>query len=243
MARFLALVLALFAASATVASAVTVVDLGTAANYAILTKAGISTVASVITGNIAVSPAAGTYMTGFSLTKGTGATYSTSDQLTGLGRAYAPTDDEPTPTHLTTAVGDMEIAYADAAQRATTQEVNLKDGNIGGETLESGVYKFTVDININSDITFSGGTGDVFILQTSGALKLSGGKKVILTGEAQAKNIFWQVVGPVTVETNAEMQGILLGSTSVDFKTGSSLKGRVLAQTACSLDQATITQP
>ena len=41
----------------------TVVDLGTAGNYAILAKTGISTVpASVITGNIAVSPIAGAAM-------------------------------------------------------------------------------------------------------------------------------------------------------------------------------------
>ena len=64
------------------------VELGTAGNYAILTKAGISTVpTSIITGNIAVSPIAATAMTGFSLTSTDNGKASTSDQVTG--RAYA----------------------------------------------------------------------------------------------------------------------------------------------------------
>lgn len=242
MARFLALALALLAASVNVVSAVSKVDLGTAANYAILTKTGISTVpSSSITGNIGVSPAAGTYMTGFSFTADSSAEFSTSSQITGS--AYAPTDNQPTPTILTTAVSDMETAYTDASQRANTQGKNIEGGNIGGMTLTTGVYSFDTDININSDITFSGGADNVFILQTTGALMQAASTKMILMGGAQAKNIFWQVAGPVWVGKKAVVQGILLAKTKVVLETGSSLTGRVLAQTACTLDMATITEP
>jgi len=238
--------------------AVEKVDLGTAANYAILTKTGISTVPnSSITGNIGVSPAAGTYMTGFSFTADSSGEFSRSSQVTG--RAFAPTDSPPTPAVLNVAVSDMETAYNDASQRANTQGFNIGGGNIGGMTLTPGVYTFFtdininsdltfnggtfVDININSDITFNGGADNVFILQTTGKLMQAASTKVILSGGAQAKNIFWQVADAVRVGSSAEMQGILLAKTSVEFVTGSSLTGRVLAQTACTLQKATITQP
>lgn len=92
------------------------VNLGTAGNYVILTKAGISTVpATAITGNIAVSPAALTYITGFSLTADSTNTFSTSTQVTG--KVYGATHSSPTPSELTTAIGDATIAYNDAKSR------------------------------------------------------------------------------------------------------------------------------
>jgi len=222
--------------------AVVQVDLRTAANYVILAKTGISTVpSSSITGNIAVSPIAGTAMTGFSFTADSSAEFSRSSQVTG--RAFAPTDSAPTPTILTTAVSDMETAYADASQRNNTEGYNIGAGNLGGLTLTTGVYTFNTDINIGVDITFSGGADDVFILQTTGALMQAASTNVILSGGAQAKNIFWQVAGTVWVGSSAVMQGILLVKTDVAFVTGSSLTGRIYAQTACTLQMATITQP
>jgi hypothetical protein len=218
------------------------VNLGTAGEYAILTKAGISTVpSSIITGNIAVSPAAGTYMTGFSFTADASATFSTSSQITGS--AFAPTDSVPTPATLTTAISDMEIAYTDASQRANTKDINISNGALGGLILTTGVYKFTVDVSILSSMTFSGCADAVFIIKTTGNLLQASGTTMILEGGVQAKNIFWQVAGAVQINTSASMKGIILGKTKVVFQTGASLDGRILAQTACTLDQARITEP
>jgi hypothetical protein len=90
------------------------VDLGTAGNYVILAKAGISTVAtSSVTGDLGVSPTAASYITGFSLTEDATNTFSTSTQVTG--RVFAADYQPPTPANLTTAVGDMESAFTDAA--------------------------------------------------------------------------------------------------------------------------------
>jgi hypothetical protein len=59
-----------------------VVDLGTAFEFVILSKSGISTVPdSVITGDIGVSPIAATGVTGFSLTLDAGGEFSTSAQV------------------------------------------------------------------------------------------------------------------------------------------------------------------
>jgi hypothetical protein len=89
------------------AAAIAPVDLGTAGDYVILTKTGISTVpASLITGDIAVSPIAGTAMTGFGMNTDSEGEFSTASQCTG--KAYAADYSAPTPTLLTTAVSNME---------------------------------------------------------------------------------------------------------------------------------------
>jgi hypothetical protein len=56
------------------------------------------------------------------------------------------------------------------------------------------------------------------------------------------EKIFWQVAGNVAVGAGAHLEGILLVMAEVLFLTGSSLNGRVLAQTACNLQMAMITE-
>jgi hypothetical protein len=115
------------------------VSLGTAGNFVLLAKTAISTVpASAITGDIGISPAAETYITGFNLTDATG--YATSPQITGT--IYASDMASPTPSNLTTAVSDMETAFTDAAGRVTPDFVELHVGNLGGKTLIPGLYKW-----------------------------------------------------------------------------------------------------
>jgi hypothetical protein len=219
------------------------VDLGTAGDFAILAKTGISTVpASTITGDIGVSPIAATAMTGFSLTLASDGKYSTSDQVTG--KCYAANYAVPTPVKMTTAVSDMETAYENArnATNSDAARINLNDGQLGGLTLTAGVYTFQSDISISADVVLDGLVNDVFIIQTTGALIQDAGTEVHLVGGVIANNVFWQVAGNVAVRSTAVMQGILLVKTDADFATGSELIGSVLAQTACTLDMAKITK-
>lgn len=80
-------------------------------------------------------------------------------------------------------------------------------------------------------------------MQTTGNLSQAAGTNVILEGNARAENIFWQVAGNVAVGVGSAVAGVLLVFTDVTFVTGSSLQGRILAQTACVLQMATITAP
>jgi Ice-binding-like len=64
-----------------------------------------------------------------------------------------------------------------------------------------------------------------------------------LTGGAQAKNVVWQVAGATAIGTTAHFEGILLDQTSVAVNTGASVTGRLLAQTAVTLQMNTLTQP
>ena len=216
------------------------VDLLTAGNYVILAKSSIAnTPISAITGDLGLSPAATSYITGFALTNATG--YATSTQVTG--KIYAADMAVPASTNLTTAVSDMITAYNDAAGRPTPDFSELLTGNIGGQTLVPGLYKWTSSVTLPTDVTISGGANDVWIFQISQDLTVSNAVKVTLAGNAQAKNIFWQVSGTVTLGTSSHFEGIILSKTGITFQTGASFKGRALAQTAVILDANTVVLP
>jgi hypothetical protein len=217
-----------------------VVDLGLAGNYVMLAKSAINnSPTSDITGDLGISPAAGSSITGFSLTDATG--YATSAQVTG--RVYAADMADPTPSNLTTAVENMGSAYDDAAGRSAPDFVEIYTGDIGGRTLSPGLYTWSSTVTATTDVTLSGGTEDVWIFQIAENLTLSSDVEIFLTGGAQAQNIFWQVAGEVTVGTNAHVEGILLSMTGITLTTGASLNGRMLAQTAVILDENIVVQP
>ena len=65
----------------------------------------------------------------------------------------------------------------------------------------------------------------------------------VLTGGALPKNIFWQVAGSVEIGTTAHLEGIILCKTMINLRTGASISGRLMAQSAVTLDSSTIVQP
>lgn len=216
------------------------VELGTASNYAILAKSAISNVpTSKVTGDLGLSPAAASYVTGFSLVKA--GTSWTSAQV--VGDVFAANNDPPTPITLTGAVGDMQLAYTDAAGRKSPDFLNLGAGDIGGLTLAPGLYKWTSTLSIPSDVTLEGGANDVWIFQISGDLKLSADRAMVLSGGAEPTNIFWQVAGAVDLGATSHAEGIVLAKTAIKLQTGASINGRLLAQTAVTLAKATVAAP
>ena len=212
-----------------------VVDLGVAGNFAILSKTGITSVyKSSVTGDIGTSPITGAAMV-IDCGEVTGNVYS----VDAAGPACITTS----ASMLTTAISNMQTAYTDAAGRNTPDFVNLGAGNIGGKTLTPGLYKFTSSVVIPTDIALAGGPDDVWIFQVSGNLNMSSAVNVTLSGGAQAKNIFWQVAGAVTFGTTSHFEGNVLGMTGINLRTGASINGRLLAQTAATLQKSTVTQP
>ena len=217
------------------------VNLATAGDFVILAKTGISTVpTSAVTGNLGVSPAAATFITGWALTADATNAFSTSTQLTG--KAYAADYAAPTPTNLTTAIGDMQTAFTDAAGRAPGV-TELGAGNIGGMTVAPGVYKWGTGLLIPTDVTLNGGATDVWIFQIAQDLTVASSARIVLAGGALPRNVFWQVAGLVEVGTTAHLEGIVLTQTSATLKTGASINGRLLAQTAVNIDGSTVVEP
>jgi hypothetical protein len=219
------------------------VNLGAAAPFVVLAKAGISNVpASAITGNLGVSPIAATALTGFSLIADSTNTFSTSSQVTG--KIYAADYAPPTPDNLTTAVSNMETAYTDAAGRSP-DFTELYAGDLSGQTLAPGVYKWSTGVLITTDVTLAGGANAVWIFEIAGDFTMGSGAQVLLSGGAQANNIFWQVGGGVgvVIGTSAHVEGNILAQKAIHLRTGASLNGRALAQTAVTLDQNTLVIP
>ena len=217
------------------------VNLRSAGDFVILAKSGISTVPpAAITGDLGVSPAAASYITGFGLTADSTTAFSTSPQVTG--KVYAANYASPTPSKLTTAVGDMELAFTDAAGRAP-DVVELGAGNIGGMTLAPGVFKWGTGLLIPTNVTLNGDANAVWIFQVAQDLTMSSAASILLTGGALPNNVFWQVAGSVKLDTTAHLAGVVLTHTSVTLRTGASIQGRLPAQTAVSLDGSTVVQP
>jgi len=236
-----ALVLGLVFPVAALADSPAAVNLGTAGNYAILAKTGISTTGTTsIVGDIGVSPATASSLAGFVPTLSGAGDFSTSALVTG--KVYASDYAGSASSTLTTAVTDMQNAYTDAAGRAYTT-YNLGSGNISGRILSPGVYKWRVGVIITSDVTLSGSADDVWIFQIPGTLNISPIVKVVLTDGVQAKNIFWQVGGQTTIGANAVVNGTILGQSNIVLNTGAVLNGRALTQSSIISDGATILVP
>jgi hypothetical protein len=220
-----------------------VVDLGSAADFVILAKTGITNAsASEITGNIGVSPIAASAMTGFLLEGDGSEGFTISPYVTG--KAYASDYAEPAPTDLIAAVAAMEAAYADAAGRADPDFEELSTGALGGLELVPGLYKWTSAVSIATSVTISGGVDDVWIFQIAGALTMAADTSVILTGGALPQNIFWQVAGDTTLAANTQFKGVILAATTIGLGAGAELDGRLLAKTNVTLGGANvITEP
>jgi len=223
------------------------VDLGTAANYAILAKTGVATSPiSVVTGNVGLSPTARIGLTGWSLITEPTDTYFTSAQVAAPGKLYAADNvGGTTIPDLTTAIGNMGTAYTTAAGRTATSAAttNVGAGTLTSLTLAPGVYEWGSAVNIPTDLTLNGSATDVWVFKVAGTLDMAAAKNVILSGGALAKNIFWQVAGAVNIGANTHFEGIILGQTAITFGNKASINGRLLAQSAIVLDATTVTVP
>ena len=221
--------------------------LGMAGDYAVLAQSLISTtVGTEVTGNLGISPAAASFITGYSLTLDAGECFSTPTPASLVtGKIYAAdynTNGCPTPANLSTAIGNMGAAYTDANSRAP-DHIELGAGNIGGMTLPPAVYKWSTGVLIPTDLVLAGGPNDVWIFQIAGDLTMASAKNVTLTGGALPKNIFWATFGVAHLGTTAHFEGVVLSQTSIIMDTGASANGRLLAQTEVTLDDNTVVQP
>jgi len=218
------------------------VHLGTAEDFTILAKSGVTTVPpSVIVGNVGVSPIAQTALTGFSLVEYPDRVFTTSKQVTG--KLYSATNAAPTPVKMTLAVGDMETAYTDAAGRVNPDHVEYNAGLLGGATLTPGLYKFGTGVSFYEDSTLNGSSTDTWIFQIAGDMVIAADKKITLTGGARSGNIVWVVAGKTSFGANSHFEGVILCATSASFVTGSTIHGRVLVQTAVTLQKTSVVHP
>ncbi|HEY9052128.1 MAG TPA: ice-binding family protein [Gammaproteobacteria bacterium] len=235
-----------FTTGTALASGPAAVNLRTAGDFVILTKTGITNVpTSAITGNIGASPITAAAMDNVFCTEITGTIYGADAAYTGSGAITCFAGGAPDNTLVANAVLDMGTAYTDAAGRTTPDFTELHAGDISGQTLVPGLYKWGTGVLISTDVTLSGGPNDVWIFQIAGDITQADGSSILLAGGALAKNIFWQVGGGtgVAIGTGAVFEGVVLAEKGVTVNTGSTVNGRLLAQTAVTLNMNSVTQP
>lgn len=222
------------------------VNLRTAGDFVILTKTGITNVpTSAITGNIGASPITATAIIVTCAEIPADTIYGADAAYTGSGDVSCFRGDGPDNTLVANAILDMGTAYADAAGRTIPDFTELHAGDISGQTLVPGLYKWGTNVLINTDVTLSGGPNDVWIFQISQDIIQANGSSIILAGGALPKNIFWQVAGGtgVAIGTTAHFEGVILAEKGITVNTGASVNGRLLSHTAVTLDQNVVTQP
>jgi hypothetical protein len=202
-----------------------IVPLGTACGVGILAGSTVTNTATPthVTGDVDVSP--GTAITGFP--PGT---------ITGSFHAGDAT--------AAKAQVDLTTAYNAAAGAAGGAAL---PGDIGGQTLFPGVYKTSISLGITGNLTLDaqGDPNAVWIFQIGSTLKTAAGNsQVILSGGAQAHNVFWQVGSSATLGTNTIFEGTIMAQASITLTTGATLNGRALARTgAVTLDNNQVNVP
>jgi len=222
------------------------IDLGGSALYTVLSKAGISTTGvTSITGNIGVSPYAATGITGFGLIMDPSNMFSKSSPSSLVsGNVYAANYAAPTPALISTAVSDMESAFTTANNKTLSVITELGAGNITGKVLAPGLYKWGTGLLISSSgVTLSGGANDTWIFQVGQGMTVENGAHITLAGGALAKNIYWIIASNVMIGTTVHFNGNILSMTEISVNTGSTVTGRLLGQTAVTLNAATIILP
>ena len=212
------------AASALPAPGPALVNLDCASSFAVLAGSTVTnTGLTIVNGDLGLSP--GSEVTGFPPGRVVGGAIHVNDTLANDAK------------------GCLTTAYNDAAGR-TTAPITVA-GNIGGQTLAPGLYKSTSTLAISSgDLTLAGPADGVWIFQVASTFTTTAGRRVILSGGAQAKNIFWQVGTSATLGTNSVFQGNIMADQSISLTTGAVLNGRALTRIgAVTLDSNLLNKP
>ena len=130
------------------------------------------------------------------------------------------------------AQAQLDLTAAINAARPAQLPGGINAGaELGGQTLVAGVYQSpSGSYAITGDLTLFGGPDDVWVFQMASTLTVGVGREVILTGGAQARNIFWQVGSSATLGTSSVFKGTIMAYASITMNASSTLDGRALAQ-------------
>lgn len=206
---------------------VTVDILKSAGRFGILAGVGISNNAgpSVINNlDVGIVPGVRSSVTGFPPATVVGGAIYTYDDLVPAG----------TPAMLDQAKADLVAAYL-YLEGATAPAPATVSGDLGGQTLAPGIYKSTSTLMVqNGDLTLDaqGNANAVFIFQVASAFTTVGGAggSIILTGGAQAKNVYWQTGSSATIGNYTDFYGNVLALQSITMGAYSNAVGRMLAR-------------
>jgi len=223
------------------------VPLGSASNFAILASAAITDIpSSLITGDVGLTPDAGSFISGFSVPASCPEVIGVMYKVDASGPACAVVNT----TLLDNAKIDAGIAFinARAVVRGTPQAIA---GDLNGLTLYPGLYESGSTIEISPGgflyLDAQGDSSAVFIIRSANSITTESTSEVVLTKGARANNVYWTAGTAVTLGTSSIMKGTLLAGTAISLLTSANLEGRALNQgtlaEAITLDKNVITVP
>eukprot|EP00798_Chlamydomonas_sp_ICE-L_P024039 gene24039-biopygen18539 len=125
------------------------------------------------------------------------------------------------------AMDDVKDAYNEAANH-TDDAVIIDVVNIGGVTFTPGLYKTTGALEVSSGTLYLSGKG-VYIFQMDTTLLMSTGRQMVLSGGAEASDIFWVVGSSATFEVNSVVMGTVMAHQAISVNTGATVTGRLFA--------------
>jgi len=204
---------ALIAASLSIHATQASVDLGTSASFAVMGGAGVTnTGGTYVRGDMGAFPTVA--ITGFYGT--------TSNEGPGVvvGNIYQGG------AVAEQAQADAQAAYNHLQGLLATQDLTGMD--LGGMTLNPGVYKFDTSAQLTGTLVLDG--SGTYVFQIGSTLNAAGDSAVdYINGANPFTSVFWQVGTSATIETGANFAGTIIADQSVSMLTGATLDGRVFA--------------
>ncbi|MBC7540262.1 MAG: DUF3494 domain-containing protein [Bacteriovorax sp.] len=149
----------------------------------------------------------------------------------GRVEVYAGDDVGDPSDYLNLAREDLIAAYRDVVARPTDKDkIEAYKGKPGGKILPPGIYRWSEGVIISSDMTLEGNDTDIFIFQIAGDMSVAPKVRIVLSGGARAKNVFWQVSGKVTLESTTDVPGTIMSQLTFEMKSLAQLHGRALVK-------------
>ncbi|MDX2109581.1 MAG: ice-binding family protein [Verrucomicrobiota bacterium] len=198
----------------------------TAGDFAILggtaiTSTGV-TGTTIISGNIGLSPGSMTGITGFPPAQVTSGTIIVTGATTGQAR--------------------LDLIKAQVGLANMPSNADLSNVDLGGMTLEPGVYTFNGSASLNGALTLDAkGRNNafwVFQIGFSFITSVNSSVTVINTGTNGGSDlgIFWNAGSAIVIGKNNQVAGNYLSGTSITFGSNTNGSGRALALAKVTLD-------
>ncbi|MFT5598790.1 MAG: hypothetical protein ACI823_001872, partial [Chitinophagales bacterium] len=232
--------------------------------FTVLTKAGLTntgTHRTMITGDIGSSPITASAMNDMYCDEMNGGLiFGVDGSYTGgTGGTVCSRGGAEDKTKVDKAIIDLEAAYTEAAGNAEAVIAEYGAGTIPRifegepEALPPGLYKWGTNVVMNADITlqggiedngeFVGGQNDVWIFQISGNFSQMHDTDMILAGDAEANNVYWQLTENMAIGGGAHLKGNVLAKTHIALDLKAEVTGRLLSQTQITFHENTIRPP
>jgi hypothetical protein len=207
------------------------INLGSASTFAIMATAAISGGGDQINGDVGLNP--------------------------GSAQGIPPSEINGVIHVDDLAIIDAQAALLAAYNDAVSRSVNAQtlQGNLGGLTITPGLYVNSSSVEIsgtgaNAILTLDaqGDANAVFIFKMGSTLTVGTGTSIVLSGGAQAKNVYWQVGTSATLGTTSIFKGNILAAVTITVNNGAAVEGRLFAGSgggagAVTVQSSTITVP